>query len=185
MWIHANYPVSHARSRSAKRAQGPKGIYAKQSRDVDSRKLILAVMLDQGPAKETQADKGIVCKSDGYTRKPNPKLGGNGRKKETARTRSKELRYGYKQKDYQVAPAHVPHTSPTRLSNPPPPLPESHLPQPTSTSTHAPRGPAVNFLPLPPRPRRGHFWRCVGPRIIQCAAVARVTCPVTTVVTSG
>jgi hypothetical protein len=44
-------------------------------------------MLDQGLAKKTQEDKGIVCKSDGYTQKPNPKLGGiaggNGRKKET------------------------------------------------------------------------------------------------------
>ncbi len=46
-------------------------------------------MVDQGPAKKTQEDKSIVCKSDGYTGKPNPKLGGtaggDGRKKETAR----------------------------------------------------------------------------------------------------
>jgi hypothetical protein len=50
-------------------------------------------MLDQGPAKKTQEDKGIVCKSDGYTRKPNPKLGriagGDRWKKETARNRSR------------------------------------------------------------------------------------------------
>jgi hypothetical protein len=138
MWIHANYPVSHARSRSAKRAQGPKGIYANQSRDVDSRKLILAVMLDQGLAKKTQVDKGIVCKLDGYTRKPNPKLGGiaggNGRKKETARKRIKELGHGYRQSSsgaYQVAPACVPHTSPPRWSNPSP-RPPRVTPSPTS-----------------------------------------------------
>ncbi len=83
-------PVSRARSRSAKKAQGTKGIVmqtkswcgfmqtnlsvvldqvrqkrlrwqrallCKTSRDVDSRKLTLSVVLDQGPAKKAQETK--------------------------------------------------------------------------------------------------------------------------------
>jgi hypothetical protein len=62
----------------------------------------------------------------------------------------------------------------------PPPPPESHLPQPLSTSTPAPRGPTVNSLSPPPLHQdavtSGDMW---GPRIIQCAAVTRVTWSVT------
>ncbi len=59
----ADNPVSHARSRSAKKAQGTKGIYANQSRDVDSRKLILSVMQDQGRQRRLRKQRGIVMQT--------------------------------------------------------------------------------------------------------------------------
>ncbi len=48
----------------------PRALLCKPSRDVDSCKSILAVMLDQGLAKKTQ-EKGHLCKPDGYTWRPN------------------------------------------------------------------------------------------------------------------
>ncbi len=62
----ADNPVSRARSRSAKKAQGTKGIYANQSRDVDSRKLILSVMLDQGRQKRLRKQTGIVMQTKSW-----------------------------------------------------------------------------------------------------------------------
>jgi hypothetical protein len=136
---------------------------------VDSRKLILAVMLDQGLAKKTQEDKGIVCKSDGYTQKPIPKLGGiaggNGRKKETARKRIKELGHEYRQSSsgaYQVAPACVLHTSPPRRSTPPPPSPSHTSPNLLAPPPTLPEVQRSTSSP-PLFPGRGHFWRRVGP----------------------
>ncbi len=64
-------PVSHARSRSAKKAQRTKGIYANQSRDVDSRKLFLSVMLDRGQQRRLRKQTGIVMQTKlwcGFTR---------------------------------------------------------------------------------------------------------------------
>ncbi len=59
-------PVSHARSRSAKKAQGTKGIYANQSWDVDSRKLFLSVMLDQGRQRRLRKQTGIVMQKKSW-----------------------------------------------------------------------------------------------------------------------
>jgi hypothetical protein len=47
-------------------------------------------VLDQGLAKRTQEDKGIVCKPDGYTRKPNPKLAGIAKETEGKGNREKK-----------------------------------------------------------------------------------------------
>ncbi len=75
----------------------PRALLCKPSRDVDSRKLILAVVLDQGLAKKTQ-EKGHSCKPDGYTRKPNPGLvrySSRKRKEKGKReNRIKELEHG-------------------------------------------------------------------------------------------
>ncbi len=59
----ADNPVSHARSRPAKKTQGTKDIYANQSHDVDSRKLILSVMQDQGRQRRLRKQKGIVMQN--------------------------------------------------------------------------------------------------------------------------
>jgi hypothetical protein len=63
-------PGSHVGSRSGKEDTGKRAL-CKPSRDTDSRRLVLAVMLDQGPARETQA-KGHLCKPsrDVDSRKP-------------------------------------------------------------------------------------------------------------------
>jgi hypothetical protein len=59
----ADNPVSRARSRSAKKAQGTKrALLCKLSRDKDSRKLILSVMLDQGRQKGSET-KSIVMQT--------------------------------------------------------------------------------------------------------------------------
>ncbi len=61
----------------------------KPSRDVDLRKIILAVVLDQGLAKKTQ-EKGIVCKPDRYIQKPNLELARNSSKETEGKRKQRE-----------------------------------------------------------------------------------------------
>jgi hypothetical protein len=59
MWIHSTYPGSHGESRfSRKETQEKRAFYANQSRDVDSRKLLLAVMTNQGSAEKRHRRHG-------------------------------------------------------------------------------------------------------------------------------
>ncbi len=48
---------------SARETQAKKGIYANQSRDVDSRKLFLSVMLDQSQQRRLRKQTGIVMQT--------------------------------------------------------------------------------------------------------------------------
>jgi hypothetical protein len=59
MWIHANYPGSHAESRfSRKETQEKRALLCKPNRDEDSRKLFLAVMPNQGLAERRHRRNG-------------------------------------------------------------------------------------------------------------------------------
>ncbi len=58
----ADNPVSRARSRSAKKAQETRALLCKPSRDVDSRKITLSVMLDQGQQKSLREQRALLCK---------------------------------------------------------------------------------------------------------------------------
>jgi hypothetical protein len=61
MWIHANYPGSHAESRfSRKETQEKRALLCKPSCDEDSRKLFLAVMPNQGSA-ERRHRRDVHC----------------------------------------------------------------------------------------------------------------------------
>ncbi len=70
----ADNPDSRVRSRSSKKGSGNKGhcyanqraLLCKPSRDEDSRKLTLAVVLDQGLAKKTQETKGHCYANQGH-----------------------------------------------------------------------------------------------------------------------
>jgi hypothetical protein len=59
----ADNPDSRAGSRSSKKGSGKRALLCKPSRDEDSRKLILTVVLDQGLAKKVQETKGIVMQT--------------------------------------------------------------------------------------------------------------------------
>jgi hypothetical protein len=66
-----------------------RALLCKPSRDVDSRKLTLAVVLDQGLAKRRRK-KGIVCKPDRYIRKPNLELVRNSSKETEGKRKQRE-----------------------------------------------------------------------------------------------
>ncbi len=68
----ADNPDSRVRSRSSKKGSGNKrALLCKPSRDEDSRKLILSVMLDQGLAKKAQETKrALLCKPRALLCKP-------------------------------------------------------------------------------------------------------------------
>jgi hypothetical protein len=145
-----------------------------QTKSRHSCKSILAVMLDQGPAKKTQ-EKGHLCKPDGYIWKQNLELAGHGignRKEKGKRenwikgigTRIRIARTG---EGYQVSLTLVPRTShlTRRRSTRPPP-------RSLHTSTHAIKTPTVNA----PRQDAVTSDTMGGWVLTQCAAAMRVTC---------
>ncbi len=69
----------------------PRALLYKPSRDEDSRKLTLAVVLDQGPAKKTQETKrALLCKTDRYIRKPNLEFVRNSSKETEGKRKQQE-----------------------------------------------------------------------------------------------
>jgi hypothetical protein len=83
-----------------RRLRGIKGIYANQSRDVDSRKLFLSVMLDQGRQRRLRKQTGIYANRTDIHGKPNLELvrysSRKREEKEDCEKTDKELEYGQK-----------------------------------------------------------------------------------------
>jgi hypothetical protein len=150
MWIHANYPGSHVGSRfSRKETQEKRAFYANQSRDVDSRKLFLAVMTDQGSAEKRHRRRGH-CYANRMDIHGQPTLelvwyglGGweeKGNCKETDKEQKTDIKDTDRQGLIKLAHPSTSHFAPLRaVRHPTPPPPRHFAPPPHRNLAVKPR----------------------------------------------